>query len=89
MFKLVEVETGAVLAEWEAEYIEERKDQSHGSESIPITFYIFGATIVISVALLLFGLRRLANTQYPYSEAEIIKNEYNEKLLKEIIEENK
>jgi len=41
---------------------------------------------IIPLALLYSGLKRLVNTRFPYSKAEVIMNEYNEKLLEEIKE---
>jgi len=67
--------------EWEIEHRDKEDIQEN-----PIFVFPLLATIGISVALLVFGVKRLTNTRFPYSRAEVIMNEYNEKLLEEIKE---
>lgn len=64
-------------------YQRNETEASDGAEAIlliPIT------GIVISFIIFKAGLGRLANNRYTYSKAQVIMNEYNERLLREIKE---
>ena len=70
------------IYEWEIEKCDKEKVE----EDVSITTISFFTTLIISILLLRSGVRRLANTRFPYSKAQVITNEYNEKLLEEIKE---
>jgi len=62
------------------EYDEEYRNRT------PIIVFQFVVTSIITGILLASGVKRLTNTRFSYSKAEVIMNEYNEKLLEEIKE---
>lgn len=65
---------------------EEKRGINNVFDEESITLFSFYITLAISYLLLHSGVRRLANTRFPYSKAQVIMNEYNEKLLEEIKE---
>ena len=69
------------IYEWE-----EKQDKEYKEDEYGLTIVSFIWTLGMSFLLLRSGVSRLANTRFPYSKAQVIMNEYNEKLLEEIKE---
>jgi hypothetical protein len=72
--------TAAIIKSYQRTETEPSDEEAGAILLIPI------AGIAISVLIFKAGLGRLANNRYQYSKAELIMNEYNERLLREMKE---